>query len=238
MLSRPLVPVLRRVVSSSVERPSRRAESRVATVVESLRRVFRRRWLRERRRRQVGRAFDMALEVARILPRQSQVLDVGCGNGFIAHHLSAMLGKSVVGFDLGERTAAPIEYFPYDGLHFPARDQSFDAVLFCYVLHHAADAKAVLREARRVLRDGGLVIVYEDIPRSSWDRAVCWAHHMKWRDRTGACTFRQQREWRQLFASVGFETVAERTLSRWRNLAHPVSRRSYVLRLDRGADEG
>src|SRR6266550_3589185 len=60
-----------------------------------------RRLHRERRRRSVGRAYDMALEIARVIPPRSEVLDVGCGNGFIAHHLSAMLGRSVVGIDLG-----------------------------------------------------------------------------------------------------------------------------------------
>ena len=53
-----------------------------------------------RRRRKVGRAYDMALEVARTLPLRANVLDVGCGNGFIAHYLSGMLGTSVVGLDV------------------------------------------------------------------------------------------------------------------------------------------
>jgi 2-polyprenyl-3-methyl-5-hydroxy-6-metoxy-1,4-benzoquinol methylase len=52
----------------------------------------------------------MALEIARVIPRGSEVLDVGCGNGFIAHHLSAMLGTSVVGIDLGNSADAPIDY--------------------------------------------------------------------------------------------------------------------------------
>jgi len=38
----------------------------------------------------------MALEVARVLPPRADVLDVGCGNGFIAHHLQSMLGTTVV----------------------------------------------------------------------------------------------------------------------------------------------
>src|SRR5256884_9709623 len=58
---------------------------------------IKRRVARERRRRKVGRAYDMALEIARTIPRGSEALDVGCGNGFIAHHLSAMLGTGVVG---------------------------------------------------------------------------------------------------------------------------------------------
>lgn len=190
-----------------------------------------RRWKRERRRRQVGRAYDMALEIARVIPRGSEVLDVGCGNGFIAYHLSAMLGARVAGFDLAESTKAPIDYRHYDGAEFPAKDQSCDAVLLCYVLHHAQDLRLMLSQMRRVLRTGGLVIIYEDIPETRWDRAVLWIHDRQWRERTGPCTFRLDSEWRALFESSGFEIVSERPLSRWRNFTHPVYRRFYVLRL-------
>jgi ubiquinone/menaquinone biosynthesis C-methylase UbiE len=168
----------------------------------------------------------MALEIARVIPPGSEVLDVGCGNGFIAHHLSALLGAGVIGIDLGRRTDAPIDYRQYDGARFPAPDKSFSAVTLCYVLHHAQDVSAVLNEMRRVLRDGGLAVIYEDIPQSWWDRGVCWIHNRRWRGRTGPCTFRLEREWRALFNSCGFEIISERPLSHWRNLTHPVARRS------------
>jgi SAM-dependent methyltransferase len=190
-----------------------------------------RRWLRERRRRAVGRAYDMALEIARVIPRGSEVLDVGCGNGFIAHHLSALLGTSVVGIDLAENTRALIDYRRYDGAAFPVVDNSFDAVLLCYVLHHAQDVGVVVSEMRRALRQGGRAVIYEDIPQTLMDRAVCWIHNLQWRHRTGPCTFRREPEWRALFESCGFEIVAERNLSRWRNLTHPVCRRFYVLKV-------
>jgi ubiquinone/menaquinone biosynthesis C-methylase UbiE len=188
-----------------------------------------RRWRRERRRRQVGRAYDMALEIARVVPHGSEVLDVGCGNGFIAHHLSAILGASVVGIDLGDSAKAPIDYRRYDGKQFPVPENSFDAVLLCYVLHHAQDVRIVLSEIRRVLRDDGLAMIYEDIPQAWVDRVVCWIHNRQWRERTGPCTFRLESEWRALFNSFGFEIVTERQLSRWRNLEHPVARRFYLL---------
>jgi ubiquinone/menaquinone biosynthesis C-methylase UbiE len=190
----------------------------------------RRRRQRQRRRRLVGRAYDMALEVARVLPPLARVLDVGCGNGFIAHHLTAMLGEKVVGIDVTSLSDAPIEFMRYDGMQFPVADQSFDAVLLCYVLHHAKDFRVVLGEVRRVLRKGGLVIVYEDIPDLWWDRFICWTHDLQWRRRTGHCVFKRQPEWCRLFLSLGFEIVRARPLSRWRNLAHPVSRWFYVLR--------
>ena len=189
-----------------------------------------RRWRRERRRRKVGRAYDMALELARLVPRRSRVLDVGCGNGYISHHLSALLRSDVLGIDLESTTEAPINYRQFDGTRFPANDQSFDCVLLCYVLHHAQQLNALLSELRRVLTKGGLVVVYEDMPQRWWDRLVCGIHNRKWRGRTGPCTFRVEAEWRSVFEVAGFEIVKERELSRWRNLAHPVARRLYVLK--------
>jgi ubiquinone/menaquinone biosynthesis C-methylase UbiE len=206
----------------------KRAPSR--DLIEALVHGLKRRWLRERRRRKVGRAYDMAQEIARVIPGGSEVLDVGCGNGFIAHHLSAMLGTRVVGIDVSDASEAPIDYHRYDGAQFPLLDDSCDAVLLCYVLHHAQNVSDVLAEMRRVLRAEGRAIIYEDIPRSWWDRGVCWIHNRQWRGRTGACTFRREPEWRALFESLGFEVVSERRLSRWRNLTHPVSRSFCVFR--------
>ncbi|MDX6613261.1 MAG: hypothetical protein QOD75_2447 [Blastocatellia bacterium] len=209
----------------------RRRPSVVDAIGEILHGV-QRRWQRERRRRKVGRAYDMALEVARAVPRGSRVLDVGCGNGFIAHHLSAMLGTKVTGIDLDQSAQAPIDYQRFDGTHFPVADKSFDGVLFCYVLHHAQNLGAIFSEVRRVLRPGGLMVVYEDIPELWWDRFVCSLHNRQWRARTGPCTFRLKEEWQDTFAAAGFEVRDERTLRRVRNLAHPVCRRLFVLKVN------
>ena len=197
--------------------------------------TLQRRWRRQRRRRNVGRAYDMALEVARLAPPHARILDVGCGSGYIAHHLSALLRATVVGLDVGPQPDAAIDYLRYDGRHFPVQDASFDVVLLCYVLHHAQDARLVLNEVSRVLAAGGQVMIYEDIPNSVWDRVVCWSHNRKWQHRTGPCSFRLEDSWRTVFSAAAFEVIIERPLSRWRNLAHPVSRRFYVLAPDPSA---
>jgi ubiquinone/menaquinone biosynthesis C-methylase UbiE len=177
----------------------------------------------------------MALEVARMLPTGSRVLDVGCGNGYIAHHLSSLLRADVAGIDLKYKTESAISYRQYNGGRFPIKDESFDAALLCYVLHHTQDITIVLTELRRVLRNGGLAVVYEDVPETSWDRFMCALHDRKWRNRTGPCTFRSEEEWRVVFDSAGFEIVKERRLSRWRNIAYPVARRSFVLKTTRNS---
>ena len=216
---------IRQVAAPDVEIASLKREH----VFDAIGRGFKRRWLRERRRRKVGRAYDMALEIARVIPRGREVLDVGCGNGFIAHHLSAMLGTRVIGIDLMQTTEATIDYRRYDGLHIPLADSSVHAVLLCYVLHHAQDASLLLAEIKRVLQPGGLVVMYEDIPETLWDRFACLTHNLQWRKRTGTCTFRDELGWQDVFENVGFEIIRERQLSRLRNLTHPVCRRFYFL---------
>src|SRR5205809_5926170 len=134
-MSARVFPELTEAPSLISETPASRRRDYFGTIVAGAKR----RWLRERRRRKVGRAYDMALEIARVIPRGAEVLDVGCGNGFISHHLSAILGTRVFGIDVAKTTEAPIDYRCYDGLGFPVRDGSFDAVLLCYVLHHAQE---------------------------------------------------------------------------------------------------
>lgn len=206
----------------------------LADLIAQAARGIARRWRRELRRRKIGRAYDMALEIASAVPYRARVLDVGCGNGFIAHHLSAMLGTSVTGIDLSKTTEARINYRQFDGQAFPVKDGTVDAVLFCYVLHHAQNVNTLLVEARRALRAGGMMVIYEDIPQRRWDRIVCSIHNRKWRGRTGPCTFRGELEWRLTFAAAGFELIRTRQLSRWRKLVHPVSRTLFVLRLESG----
>jgi len=140
------------------------------------------------------------------------------------------MGAQVTGIDLGPAAEAAIDYRKFDGNFLPVADQSFDAALLCYVLHHAQQVGVLMNELSRALMTGGYAIVFEDIPAAWWDRLVCWTHDLKWRKRTGPCTFRSPFEWQTIFTEAGFEVVSERVLSRWRNLAHPVQRRRFVLR--------
>jgi len=184
---------------------------------------------RRERRERVGRGYEMAKEIAAHLPRGTRLLDIGCGNGFIAHHLSALLGRAAEGIDVDAATEAPIAYRKFDGKTLPHDDGAVDAVLFAYVLHHAQDQLALLREARRVLARGGRIVIYEDTPRAWIDRWLCWRHDRKWRPRTGPCTFRRDAEWRAVFAELGLRVVLARPLSRWRDPGYPVARSLYVL---------
>ncbi|MCA9666878.1 MAG: class I SAM-dependent methyltransferase [Myxococcales bacterium] len=201
--------------------------------LRSLGEYVRRTLSRRKQRYAVGRAYDMAREIAPYLAPQGRVLDVGCGNGFIAYHLRALLGADVCGVDVLPGATAPITYSRFDGHELDFVDDSFDAVLLCYVLHHAEDPARLLGEARRVLREGGRVVVYEDVPVTSFDRLMCLRHDAAWRGRSaadgGACTFQQPSAWRGLGEALGFDVIAARQLSRLRDIGHPVRRAFYVF---------
>ncbi len=191
----------------------------------------RRRW-REggfKARWQLGSALFMAEEIAAQLPRGARVLDVGCGDGFIAHHLSGLLGRPAVGVDVREATLAPIDYASFDGVHLPHPHASFDALVSAYVLHHAADAPALLADMARVLRPGGTLVVYEDVPGTVFDRLLCWRHDHAWRARSGRCSFHRPQRWRAIFEGAGFGVRLSMPLSRWRDLTHPIAQQFFVL---------
>ncbi len=92
-----------------------------------------------------------------------QLLDIGCGAGNMIHHLSRY-GK-VWGVEIDARPIAVARQRGYDvhlgdasrGLAYP--NASFDVVAVLDVLEHNQDDQGILREACRVLRPCGYLIV-------------------------------------------------------------------------------
>jgi SAM-dependent methyltransferase len=86
------------------------------------------------------------------------VLDVGGGNGRLARLLPA-LGIRCLLIDLSPTMLdlAPRPCTRADGARLPVADDSVDAVALLYTLYHYADPLIPIREARRVLKPGGLL---------------------------------------------------------------------------------
>jgi SAM-dependent methyltransferase len=106
-----------------------------------------------------GRRVDrLAAALAERLPANAAVLDIGCGDGSIAHAIGQRRPDlSITGVDVLVRPETRIPVIGYDGSTLPFADRSFDAVVLVDVVHHADDPRRLLAEAARVSRDRVLI---------------------------------------------------------------------------------
>lgn len=104
------------------------------------------------------RSRVLADQASALLPSGASVLDVGCGDGTIA---SVILQRrsdiSIRGIDVLIRPKTKIPVDPFDGVHMPCGDKTFDVVSFIDVLHHTNDPIILLNEAKRVARSAIVV---------------------------------------------------------------------------------
>jgi 2-polyprenyl-3-methyl-5-hydroxy-6-metoxy-1,4-benzoquinol methylase len=94
-----------------------------------------------------------------------RVLDVGCGAGRLAKHLS-LLGAEVVGVERQPEAAALARQYckrvierDLDSQHLLASDDVFDVMVFADVLEHLAEPDALLQRLAGNLATNGIVLI-------------------------------------------------------------------------------
>jgi ubiquinone/menaquinone biosynthesis C-methylase UbiE len=101
-----------------------------------------------------GRRIEtLARHFAEMIPRDSTVLDIGCGDGQIDRMLmDRRPDLRIEGIDVLLRPTTHIPVTLFDGRTIPHADRSIDVITFVDVLHHTDDPMVLLREAARVAR--------------------------------------------------------------------------------------
>ncbi len=104
--------------------------------------------------------------IANLIPQNSKVLDFGCGDGTVA---SLFLEKNceVTGIDVSKVALSSVQKkgiktieWDLNKVPLPLRKESFDVAVFADILEHLIDPVSILKEAHRLLKRGGRVIIY------------------------------------------------------------------------------
>lgn len=105
-----------------------------------------------------------------------RVLDIGCGEGALNAALPAPPPFRLVGVDESATMlrAHPNPHVRGDAARLPFRDGVFDAAVAVNMLWHLDDPRLALREARRVLAPGGLLLVSAICRTDSPELAPVW----------------------------------------------------------------
>lgn len=102
--------------------------------------------------------------LAQLIPANARALDVGCGDGLLAHLIMQKRPDvHMKGVDVLVRSHTRIPVDRFDGRVIPYSDGSLDVVMFVDVLHHTEDPMVLLREAVRTAR---MAIVIKDHTRN------------------------------------------------------------------------
>jgi ubiquinone/menaquinone biosynthesis C-methylase UbiE len=108
------------------------------------------------------------------LKDDSRILDLACGMGYITNNLKSNLTAEIWGVDIVDyRTKAikkntKFNFILGDAYNLGFANEYFDSVLILVSLHHMFEPGKVIKEALRVLKPNGKLIILEDLIKSKF----------------------------------------------------------------------
>jgi len=141
------------------------------------------------------------------LNENDKILDIGSGNGLVAHTLRGT-GYDVTPLDIADLSyAESVKPVVYDGHTMPFADQQYDVALLLTVLHHIDQPDKVLREACRVAHR---VIIIEDIYDNFFQKKLTFFMDslVNWAYAPCPHTNKNDEAWQRTFEAMNMEVKA------------------------------
>lgn len=106
----------------------------------------------------------------KFIKKGGEILDIGGGGGWIGREIRKRKTANVTLLDVIDWNQTDLKLVLYDGKKMPFSDNSFDAALLIFVLHHSENPLEVLKEAKRISKDK--VIIIEDTYTSFFNKIL------------------------------------------------------------------
>jgi len=145
---------------------------------------------------------------------EAKILDLGCGTGVLFPMLLKKVGQDgcLIGLDISsemlgfaQAKGLAVQCVQGDGEKLPFMDQTFDWVIGSSVFPHFLDKASALRETRRVLKDGGRLLLCH--PKS---RQTVNAIHQSIGEPIASDTIPDEEEVRRLLAEAQLDRAVVR----------------------------
>jgi ubiquinone/menaquinone biosynthesis C-methylase UbiE len=165
----------------------------------------------------------------------NNILDIGSGDCIVAEQIQKDIGINITCIDRIDYNKTNLPLLVCQSENLPYEDESFDAVMLIFVLHHSKDFRIPLEEAIRVCKNR--LIIIEDIYSNILERWFICLIDMLWNFRNSVAipfNFLKNDEWTQVFPQLNLKLEHKEAFRL--SFRDPVKRILFVLSKD-GIDE-
>lgn len=132
-------------------------------------------------------------EISKIIPKNSKILEIGCGRGMITAMIKKINPESdVIGIDLQKFSSWDfyeknynVKYFVGDATDLQFKDEEFDTIISFGVVEHVTNDQKFIKENLRVLKRGGVGFILNipnkySINEFFAQKIGIWSHEIKY----------------------------------------------------------
>lgn len=161
-----------------------------------------------------------------------KILDFGCFHGLLTGTINKKTSAKCTGVDINFISKIPKNCLKYDGKNLPFKDKTFDIVLMIEVVEHLDNVNQIFSEVRRVLKEGGEVVLTTP---NKYFVTIIKKDHQHWKNQIKQIVRMKSKECIKMFSFGELKHLFKKhgfsfeTYGRLQNL--PFLRRGFIIKL-------